>query len=222
MGVNLVPIVPIDRTFKIISKAFSKQNHSDEHNFEDGCIKQEGFHRLLSFEFMCHNIGDTDLVAGSPKSRPDIFTKSGGHAHWHLVDLNKYTIRKKETNEILRSEKQSFCLLDMIPLSFPPEQWPSLRRRFTKCENENDIQGISAGWADIYRRGVPCQFIVLENPDGSVNASDGKYELEVTTNATRIFEEDEYKDNTIYIDFEISDKVNLNNVTLRNPMLTNI
>lgn len=220
MGVNLVPIIPLDSTFKILSRSFSKNNHDDEHNFLDGCIIKEGRHRLLNFEFMCHNIGDEDLVAGSPLSRPDIFTQSEGHEHWHLKDLNQYTLKSKSGNAVFSSMKQSFCLLDMIPLSFPKEEWPNLRRRFTRCEKNTDVQGISAGWADVYRRGVPCQFIALEDPDQEINVPDGEYVLEVTTNATRIFEEENndntaYDDNTIWIDLEIRNGTDLLNVRQR-------
>lgn len=63
----------------------------------------------------------------------------------------------------------------------------------------------------------PLLGYALNKSTSSINVPDWKNTLEVTTNTTKIFEEDDNEDNTIKIDFEISDRTNLNNVILRKP-----
>jgi hypothetical protein len=217
MGVNLVPKVEDIRVLPYTFRKDNKGNEFVKHCFEDGCVKEDGVHRLLTFAFICHNTGDTALNAGDPRTQPDIFKLSPGHDHYHLQDFNKYILRSNSTGEEILSHKQAFCLEDTRPLSWPEEEWPNLRSTFTNC---NVLQGISAGWADVYSVGLPCQFIVLTSPSRSIDVKDGDYTLEVTTNPEQpegplarfdkhIFKEDEYRDNTLKIPLHISG----NNIT---------
>ena len=73
--------------------------------------------------------------------------------------------------------KQGFCLVDTEKMD--PDAGP---QRFGGCE----YQGISAGWADLYKRDLACQFIVIGN------IPDGEYTLRSTTNAQRVIEESDY------------------------------
>jgi hypothetical protein len=67
--------------------------------------------------------------------------------------------------------------------------------QFESC---NTNQGISAGWADLYGRELPCQFVVIDG------VPDGTYVLRSTTNAQRVVAESDYADNTIYTYLQIS------------------
>lgn len=210
MGVNLVPRIPLN-SIKVVSVELTKENN--EHDFEDGCFSSEGNYRILTFDFVCHNIGDKDFVVGSPKTRPDIFIKPKSHPHWHLKGFNKYHLISVSSGKVVRSLKQSFCINDMIPLSFPESENKKLRAKFVNCEHDYDVQGISAGWADVYSSETPCQYIILRDPSRKINVRNGDFILEVETNAIqdegkfkgkRLFEvEDSYDDNVLRIHLRI-------------------
>jgi hypothetical protein len=216
MGINLVPRIPLE-SIGIQNRVFSKDNPHDEHDFEDNCIT-EGQHRILKFDFFCHNIGNKDFVAGDPRTQPDKFTKSKGHTHYHVKDFNKFILYKDgNRKEIARSLKQSFCLTDMVPLSFPLKEWQKL---FSLPAKFNCLtrQGISAGWADVYRRRLPCQYIEIDD------LPTGDYVLVAETNAerknhTHIFEvEDNYSDNALEVRLRIGE----NDVRVTGGMLSSI
>ena len=78
MGVNLVPFV---RNF------FITHEDADDHSVQDGCITP-GNHRLLGFDFLTYNIGDTDLNVGSPADHQEWFELSASHGHYHLKNFD--------------------------------------------------------------------------------------------------------------------------------------
>lgn len=210
MGVNLVPRIPLN-SINIETLELTKENN--EHDFEDHCLSSEGHYRILTFDFVCHNIGDKDFVAGSPKTRPDIFIQPKAHPHWHLKGFNKYQLISVSSGKVVRSLKQSFCINDMVPLSFPESEHKKLRGKFVNCEHDYDVQGISAGWADVYSSSTPCQYIILRDPERKINVPNGEFILKVETNAIqdegpfkgrRMFEaEDSYDDNVLRIRLRI-------------------
>jgi hypothetical protein len=184
MGVNLVPIV---RKFRITEETFAP---TGDHSVQDGCVTP-GTHRLLRFDFLSHNMGDTDLVVGSPAARPDLFEFSAAHGHYHLKNFNEFKLFDTSGNQVIKGYKQAFCLIDVErinPLASPTA-------KFQAC---NTNQGVSAGWADLYDSDLPCQFIVI---DGVL---DGNYTLLSTTNLLHIVHEDTYDDNTICTGLKIS------------------
>jgi hypothetical protein len=181
MGANLTPIV---RNFSISHET------ADPHSIADGCIS-EGVHRLLRFDFLSHNIGNADLIVGAPSAHPDWFVESASHGHFHLKDFNEFVLLDQAGREVIRGYKQAFCLIDVEHLS----PWGPRQAQFTDC---NANQGISAGWADLYQKTLPCQFIVIDG------ITDGEYVLRSTTNAQRLIPEDNYADNTIYTRLRIT------------------
>ena len=174
MGVNLVPFV---RNFSITHE------NADPHSIQDGCITA-GNHRLLRFDFLTQNTGDTDLNVGSPADHPEWFEKSASHGHFHLKNFNEFRLYSAPGVEVVKGYKQAFCLIDLQRVSPTANPNP----KFTDC---NAAQGISAGWADIYAAGLACQFLVIDN------LADGDYVLRSTTNVPRYFSEDSFADNTI-------------------------
>jgi len=176
MGVNLVPIV---RSFSIHNETFS----AGSHDVEDGCVTP-GSHRLMRFDFLTHNKGDADLAVGDPADHPDWFVESASHGHYHLIDFNEFLLYDAAGNPTAAGAKQAFCLIDIERMD------PSAvaNAQFTDC---NSNQGVSAGWADLYHKSLPCQYIVIDG------LPDGDYTLLSTTNAQHLFPEDTYDDNTI-------------------------
>lgn len=183
MGVNLVTRV---RNFSIHSQTFS----ASDHDVQDGCVTP-GSHKLLRFDFLSHNAGDADLVVGSPAARPDLFVWSTAHGHYHLKDFNQFLFFDAAGALATVGYKQAFCAIDIERIS----STASASGRFHDC---NSNQGISAGWADVYNKFLPCQFIVI---DGLPN---GDYTLQSTTNTQHKVGEDCYGDNTIWTGLRIT------------------
>lgn len=182
MSANLVPIV---RNFSIHTETFA----TDDHAVQDGCVTS-GTHRVMRFDFLSHNIGNTDLVVGAPADHPEWFVRSASHGHFHLKHFNEFLLLDCCGKQVTQGYKQAFCLVDIEHRS----AWGPAQKRFTDC---NTNQGISAGWADLYDKSLPCQFIVLDG------VPDGDYILVSTTNAQRIIPEDSFADNTIYTGLRI-------------------
>ena len=84
MGVNLVTRV---RSFAISTQTFTV----NDHDVQDGCVTP-GSHKIMRFDFLSYNAGNSDLVIGSPASRPDLFVWSAGHGHYHLRDFNEFLL----------------------------------------------------------------------------------------------------------------------------------
>ena len=162
MGVNLVTRV---RNFAISTQTFS----STDHDVQDGCVTP-GTHRIMRFDFLSYNAGTSDLVIGSPASRPDLFVWSAGHGHYHLRDFNEFLLFNAQGNLATIGYKQAFCAIDIERIG----AGASANARFANC---NSDQGISAGWADVYSSGLPCQYIIgwtspqLGRPTKHIDAS---------------------------------------------------
>jgi hypothetical protein len=182
MGVNLVTRV---RNFQIGTEAFA----SDSHDVQDGCVTP-GNHRVLRFDFLSHNVGNADMVIGSPAARPDLFVWSAGHGHYHMKDFNQFLLFTRAGSLAMTGYKQAFCAIDIEPIS----STASPSGRFHDC---NANQGISAGWADVYHAGLACQFIVVDG------LPDGDYTLQSTTNTQHKAAEDCFGDNTIWTGLRI-------------------
>jgi hypothetical protein len=176
MGANLVPIV---RRFSIHNELFEDGSHS----VMDGCVTP-GWHKVMRFDFLSHNIGDADLVVGDPNDHLDWFVRSWAHGHFHLKDFNEFVLLDAAGDQVTLGYKQAFCLVDIEHRS----AWGPDLPRFDNCDV---YQGVSAGWADLYEKSFACQFIVVDG------VRDGDYVLVSTTNAQRIIPEDTFEDNTI-------------------------
>ena len=183
MGVNLVTRV---RNFYIQQRSFS----SSDHDVQDGCVTP-GNHRLLRFDFLSYNAGTSDMVIGSPASRPDLFVWSSGHGHYHLKDFNEFLLFNANGALATIGYKQAFCAIDIERIS----PTASISAQFSDC---NSDQGISAGWADVYSSGLACQFIVIDG------VPDGDYTLQSTTNAQHVAQEECFADNTIWTGIRIA------------------
>ena len=160
MGVNLVTRV---RSFAISTQTFT----ANDHDVQDGCVTP-GSHKIMRFDFLSYNAGNSDLVIGSPASRPDLFVWSAGHGHYHLRDFNEFLLFNANGGLATIGYKQAFCAIDIERIG--PNA--SANPRFANC---NTDQGISSGWADVYNSGLPCQYIVIDN------VPNGDYTLQSTT-----------------------------------------
>jgi hypothetical protein len=152
----------------------------------EACVELPGVRRLLRFDTVTANLGDADLVVGVPPApgvSDDLFTWSPCHGHHHVTGYASYTVRG---GAIALGRKQSFCLHDVQAIE------PTSGNNYD-CTK----QGISAGWADVYPRSLPCQFIdITDLPSGT-------YTLEVEVNAARKLVESDTSNNVWMTDVSL-------------------
>ncbi len=119
----------------------------------------------------------TDVLAGTFIHHPE-------HDHLHFEEFAEFRLRAVTAgggvgDVVADGSKVSFCLLDVERYGTPGPATP----QFLSC---GPVQGISAGWADVYHRGLPGQSIDI------TGVPDGEYWLEVVADPTnRIIEANE-------------------------------
>src|SRR5260370_7803925 len=86
-----------------------------------------------------------------------------------MKEFNKYTLIDGKGNVAIPSKKPGFCLVDVEQIS--PNPAP---RKFVSCAQTAEM-GVSAGWAEVYRADIRCQFLIIDG------LSDGDYTLLSTT-----------------------------------------
>lgn len=88
------------------------------------------------------------------------------HNHWHLEDFAHYALTK-DGSFVRSSDKVSFCLMDSRQVDPTAPGSPASPSYFGYC-GQNDIEGISVGWGDLYGKGLAGQSLDLNDlPDGS-------------------------------------------------------
>jgi|AntRauTorcE11898_2_1112593.scaffolds.fasta_scaffold04323_4 hypothetical protein len=181
-GANFVPGV---RDFSVSTEEFDESSS----DVEDGFITP-GEHRLLRFDIIIYNVGDSDAELGRPENRSDLFEDSESHGHAHLKDFNNYILLNESGERTGATRKQTFCLRDM---------YQTRSTATNSSQFDCGYQGISAGWADEYVSSLPGQYIVIDD------LPDGEYTLQATTNAAGTVDETCDSDNTVQVDLRISD-----------------
>jgi hypothetical protein len=129
------------------------------------CIGSAGSRRLLRFTTSVGNVGNADLDLGPvppPGVSSGIFVWSPCHMHHHVMGFADYTLTNA-AGVVTTGHKQGFCIED-------DEQLEPLEPAHYTCT----FQGISVGWADVYDRGLPCQWIDV------TDVASGTYTLTVT------------------------------------------
>ncbi|HEX2051611.1 MAG TPA: lysyl oxidase family protein [Actinomycetota bacterium] len=135
----------------------------------------EGYRRvgedvMDAFQFFYDDDGEP--VARTPAGTME-FDRRRGHHHWHMTQFVEYSLVDALTGDVVRSKKQSFCLVptDAIDLSVPGatyDRWSSTPG--SRCGGEDELwirEHIPAGWGDTYYQGVAGQaFDVTNLPNG--------------------------------------------------------
>ena len=119
------------------------------------------------------------------------------HNHWHINDVALFEVRKgSPTGPVVggNSIKTTFCLIDWYKLE---DNAPASERVFFDCYTS--FQGISVGWVDQYHQATDGQQVDLTGvPNGT------EYYLVSTSNADRVFLEQDYTNNTAWVKFTLS------------------
>jgi len=148
----------------------------------ENCVDGLGQRKLLRFNTTTPNYGPGDVFLGNPVGNPE-FIFSACHMHYHFQEYADYRLLDMGGNIVARGHKQAFCLVDLWQ---PPGLGGDPRPQFPTC----NFQGISAGWADVYHRGLDCQWIDI------TGVPSGRYVLEVQINPAHVIRENNYDNNT--------------------------
>lgn len=147
----------------------------------EGCAVA-GQRRLLRFTTESRNIGDADLMIGSPVGNP-LFEFDNCHGHYHFRAFAEYRL-VNSCGQVAASLKVGFCLTDSS--------------RWNTNANPSSVfsctfQGIQTGWADIYSSATPCQWIDITGLPA------GNYTLQMETNPEQRLVESDYSNNSTNI-----------------------
>src|SRR6266849_4730331 len=91
MGVNLIPLV---RNFSITTRTFAASDCA----VQEQCVVA-GQRKLLRFDFLSWNAGNTDLAMGAPTNNQQLYVWSPCHGHWHLRDFNTFKLYDCNSNQ---------------------------------------------------------------------------------------------------------------------------
>lgn len=110
------------------------------------------------------------------------------HQHTHLDAVCNYELRRgSPTGPLVRqAEKVSFCMTDTIPFGTG-----GVVRRYAECQP--NLQGVSAGWADVYGAEVPEQDLDV------AGLAPGEYYLLIVLDPQRKFIETNTSNNVSWI-----------------------
>ncbi|QXE37165.1 protein-lysine 6-oxidase [Streptomyces sp. GMY02] len=118
-----------------------------------------------------------------------------GHEHWHFTDFASYRLLRADQKEIVRSEKEAFCLAntDAIDYTVKNANWhPNNTDLSTACGTESAIsvrEVLDVGSGDTYTQYRPGQsFDITDLPNGTyyieviANPENRLYETSLTNN----------------------------------------
>lgn len=148
---------------------------------EEQCIGAEGTRKLLRFDAVTENAGTADLVVGPPPAdgvSDGTFTWSACHGHHHFNGYAVYELRDAN-GVVVTGRKQAFCILDSI------QRQAGQPSNGYSCTN----QGLTAGWADVYSRGLSCQWLDITGLQA------GDYTLRTTVNPDGVLPESDLTNN---------------------------
>ncbi len=118
------------------------------------------------------------------------------HDHWHIQDYALYELRRVRPDGapdmrpgglVAPGVKASFCLLDAERVEETDD--PTATFPFYSAACSVGLQGISAGWADVYGSGLPGQQVRIDD------VADGVYALVITVNPEGFIREATREDN---------------------------
>lgn len=152
----------------------------------EGCVAGPGDRRLLRFSVAAVNQGQAGLTPPDAAGHPELFEFSACHGHYHYSGFASYELRNTAGVVVMRGRKQAYCMED----SYQSILGPAVAcTGASTCES----QGIQAGWADVYGSDLDCQWIDI------TGLAPGSYQLAVTLNPTRTFQEQSFDNNTTSI-----------------------
>jgi hypothetical protein len=176
--------------------------HVDQESFDnsscevaEACVRAPGLRTVMRFDGTIENVGNADLVIGSPQNS-GLFTTSSCHNVALLKNIMLYELVDPSSGDVVTvsgqqviGRKQGFCMMDIeqINATAPQGQY--------NCQN----QGITRGWADIYDSALDCQFLDITGVPA------GDYQLRLTVNPDGLFQETNTSNNTVSVPVSVPD-----------------
>ncbi len=142
----------------------------------ENCVTGTGARRVLRFSVEAVNQGSATLTVPPPANRPDLFTFSPCHGHFHFSGFAGYALLDLQGHTVVTGHKQAYCMEDTERVAEGPQV--ACSKQFT-CDN----QGIQQGWSDLYGNTLDCQWLDI------TDVAPGDYRLQVTLNPARAFQE---------------------------------
>jgi hypothetical protein len=98
------------------------------------------------------------------------------HHHFHFSGFASYELLKRDSKGAYRpttkkGNKTSFCIIDSIPVSYLGSTYTGFHGSYAFCDAH--LQGLSAGWADVYTAVLPDQWVNL----GTTPLENGQYAI---------------------------------------------
>jgi hypothetical protein len=124
------------------------------------------------------------------------YDRGDGHFHWHIQQFAAYRVIDAESNELVRSSKQSFCLAptDPVDLSLDGAAWDVWRTGLgTACGGPEALwirEVLPLGWGDTYYQSRGQAFNVTDLPNG-------RYYVEVEANPLSLLQEQDLSNNSV-------------------------
>jgi hypothetical protein len=174
------------RSLQIVEMDFAE----DDCAVQEGAVLFAGRRRVLRFDTVVRNMGELDCVIGMPSNpvppmQAESFEFHDCHGHYHLEGYASYELRHLDGTIAAIGHKQSFCITDSIAVV------PGTPRRGFDCA----FQGLTAGWADVYDRSVPGQWVDVSGVPG------GSYVLVLSINPEGVIQElDDVRSNVASVD----------------------
>ncbi len=190
----------------------------------------DGSRRLLRFSAIIVNVGAGPMEVRSRRSSTSsawtsqqvIYDDAGGsrtvdtpsvqlvyggdgHNHWHVKDLERYSLVPTGGGTARAGNKAGFCFFDnyQYKLSLPGAP-QTVKYPRTVCGTQTSLtlrHGLSVGWGDNYSWSLPDQYI------DTTGLPDGTYRLWATADQANYFLESNESNNSTWVDLRI-DAVN--------------
>lgn len=123
------------------------------------------------------------------------------HNHYHMDNFMLYALHAVDERGTLlepagEGQKVSFCVTDIFAVDErrSGEQFPS-EQAFPHCNGR--VQGLTPGWADVYRHSYPDQWVEV------TDLPDGRYALVFTINPDLLVQEENLENNRAFFYLEL-------------------
>lgn len=133
-------------------------------------FRRAGEDRMDAYQYFYD--ADGNAVGRAPVGEMD-YDDRRGHQHWHFLQFARFSLVDVESNEVVRSNKQAFCLVptDAIDLTVPRAAWTEWGGDVsTMCGGPSALwirEVLPAGWADTYYQSAAGQSLNITNvPNG--------------------------------------------------------